>query len=193
MDKLKPRKEPKQNRSKIMVSNILEAAIRVLKESPFDKFTTNRVAEKAGISVGSLYQYFPNKQSILFELERQAVNRMIEGVDLLLFDDRHLPEERMYKAIDYFFTTESSLYKIPFSANPPSEYKLQVKKIKRSMDFFLRSNNYIDQDSDDFLSDYLITFLAGVAEKVSLKKDVKDLKPWIETTFNTVMQVIDRN
>ena len=55
MDKLKPRKEPKQNRSKIMVSNILEAAIRVLKESPFDKFTTNRVAEKAGISVGSLY------------------------------------------------------------------------------------------------------------------------------------------
>ena len=61
------------------------------------------------------------------------------------------------------------------------------------MDFFLRSNNYIDQDSDDFLSDYLITFLAGVAEQVSLKKDVKDLKPWIETTFNTVMQVIDRN
>ena len=193
MDKLKLRKEPKQNRSKIMVSNILEAAIRVLKESPFDKFTTNRVAEKAGISVGSLYQYFPNKQSILFELERQAVNRMIEGVDLLLFDDRHLPEERMYKAIDYFFTTESSLYKIPFSANPPSEYNLQVKKIKRSMDFFLRSNNYIEQESDAFLADDAVTLLAGVAAEGGLEKEVEEVKPWTATTSNTTMRVIDRS
>ena len=58
------RKKPKQIRSKLMVDNILEASIRVLKQHPYHQFTTNRVAEAAGISIGSLYQYFPNKQSI---------------------------------------------------------------------------------------------------------------------------------
>ena len=54
------RKKPKQTRSKLMVDNILEASIRVLKQYPYQQFTTNRVAEAAGISIGSLYQYFPN-------------------------------------------------------------------------------------------------------------------------------------
>ena len=76
------RKKPKQKRSKLMVDNILEASIRVLKQHPYQQFTTNRVAEAAGISIGSLYQYFPNKQSILLELEIRAVNEMIENEEL---------------------------------------------------------------------------------------------------------------
>ena len=80
------RKKPKQKRSKLMVDNILEASIRVLKQHPYQQFTTNRVAEAAGISIGSLYQYFPNKQSILLELEIRAVNEMIENVEKLLFE-----------------------------------------------------------------------------------------------------------
>ena len=48
------RKKPQQVRSKLMVENILEASIRVLQKFPYEKFTANRVAEAAGISVGSL-------------------------------------------------------------------------------------------------------------------------------------------
>ncbi|MDB3976539.1 TetR/AcrR family transcriptional regulator [Gammaproteobacteria bacterium] len=111
------RKKPKQTRSKLMVDNILEASIRVLKQHPYPQFTTNRVAEAAGISIGSLYQYFPNKQSILLELEIRAVNAMIENVEKFLFDDKFKPEQRLYHAIEYFFFTESSFYEIPFSSN----------------------------------------------------------------------------
>ena len=58
------RNEPKQERSRRLVEAILEAAIRVLARDGAAAFTTIRVAERAGVSVGSLYQYFPDKQAI---------------------------------------------------------------------------------------------------------------------------------
>lgn len=74
-----PRKRPKQARSREMVETILEATARVLVHEGYDGTTTNRVAEVAGVSVGSLYQYFPNKDSLVAELMRRHVEQM-EGV-----------------------------------------------------------------------------------------------------------------
>jgi AcrR family transcriptional regulator len=53
------------------VADILQAAAQVLADEGAQRFTTARVAEKAGVSVGSLYQYFPNKASILFRLQTE--------------------------------------------------------------------------------------------------------------------------
>ena len=58
------RKAPQQSRSLTMVDNILEAAARILMSRGWAKFTTNEVARLAGVSVGSLYQYFPNKLAL---------------------------------------------------------------------------------------------------------------------------------
>ena len=63
------RKRPKQARSTELVAAILEAAVQVLAKEGAPRFTTARVAERAGVSVGSLYQYFPNKAAILFRLQ----------------------------------------------------------------------------------------------------------------------------
>ena len=189
MESQQLRKRPKQIRSKLMVDNILEAAIRVLKEGPYEKFTTNKVAEAAGISVGSLYQYFSNKQVILLELETIAVNQMIENVERQLFDERHASQDRMFNAIKYFFITESSFYDIPFTSN--LEFSAQLNKIKKSIDFFLKSNEYIDEGSDDFLADYLVMLWSGVAEQVGKRKDIKDLDPWIQITFDTTILSIN--
>ncbi|MCC8943340.1 helix-turn-helix transcriptional regulator, partial [Bradyrhizobium sp. Arg68] len=63
------RKQPQQARSTELVSAILDAAVQVLTSEGAQRFTTARVAEKAGVSVGSLYQYFPNKAAILFRLQ----------------------------------------------------------------------------------------------------------------------------
>ncbi len=60
-----PRRTPRQARSRVTVRRILDAASGVLQERGYDGFTTNRIAEAAGISPGSLYQYFPNKDAIL--------------------------------------------------------------------------------------------------------------------------------
>lgn len=183
------RKTPQQTRSKVMVNNILEASIRILRELPFEKFTTNRVAERAGISVGSLYQYFPNKKSILNELENRAVNQMIEKVKILLLNEGCSAEENLYNAIEYFFITESTLYEIPFSSE--LDYSDQLKQIKDILKFFLKSNNYIDKDSDDFLSDYLVTFVSSMAEQVGIRRDGKDIDLWIQKTFDTVLKILD--
>jgi AcrR family transcriptional regulator len=65
---LLPRKQPVQDRSSFMVESILQAATRVLSKESLEGFNTNRVAEVAGISVGSLYQYFPNKAALVAAL-----------------------------------------------------------------------------------------------------------------------------
>lgn len=69
------RKEPTQSRSRALVQDILTAAARVFVEDGLDGATTNRVAEVAGVSVGSLYQYFPNKQSLACALLVQHVQQ----------------------------------------------------------------------------------------------------------------------
>ncbi|MEL6061038.1 MULTISPECIES: TetR/AcrR family transcriptional regulator [unclassified Methylobacterium] len=61
---LKPRKSPGQSRSAETVRTILEGAARVLEERGLDGYTTNAVAERAGVSIGSVYQYFPGKEAL---------------------------------------------------------------------------------------------------------------------------------
>ncbi|HLK88295.1 MAG TPA: TetR family transcriptional regulator [Polyangia bacterium] len=101
-----PRKTPKQARSARLVEAILQAAVRVLERDGAAAFTTIRVAERAGVSVGSLYQYFPNKESILFRLQRdewEATGRLLDGI---LSDERRGAAERLRAAMRAFFRTE---------------------------------------------------------------------------------------
>jgi AcrR family transcriptional regulator len=65
---LQPRKRPVQQRSRLTVDQILEAAGRVFAERGYAGATTNHIAQRAGVSIGSLYQYFPNKDTILVAL-----------------------------------------------------------------------------------------------------------------------------
>ncbi|RDU96270.1 TetR/AcrR family transcriptional regulator [Trinickia dinghuensis] len=61
----KPRKRASQDRSRATVDALIEATARILVKDGFDKASTNRIAEKAGVSVGSLYQYFPSKEALV--------------------------------------------------------------------------------------------------------------------------------
>jgi AcrR family transcriptional regulator len=64
-DLRKPRKWPVQARSEVTVSALFEASIQVLLAAGYRKLTTTRVAERAGVSVGTLYRYFPNRQALI--------------------------------------------------------------------------------------------------------------------------------
>lgn len=61
---VKPRKSPRQARAKATVDAIIEGTIQVLLDEGYESFTTARVAERAGVSVGTLYQYYPNKAAL---------------------------------------------------------------------------------------------------------------------------------
>jgi AcrR family transcriptional regulator len=87
---LSPRKEPSQGRSRFTVRQIVEAATRVFEERGYAGATTNRIAERAGVSIGSLYQYFPNKESILAVLLEQHTQEVAETVEAIR---RHVAEE----------------------------------------------------------------------------------------------------
>lgn len=77
---LKPRKSAVQARSKETVRAILQAAVQVFEQFGYAAGTTDRIAERAGVSVGTLYQYFPNKDAVLVTLAR---NHIEEGFGLL--------------------------------------------------------------------------------------------------------------
>ncbi len=71
---LKPRKVPSQERAKATVEAIVEAGAYILIRGGWENFTTNAVAERAGVNIASLYQYFPNKESIVAELQRRHID-----------------------------------------------------------------------------------------------------------------------
>ena len=76
----KPRKQPLQDRSTKTVEAIVEAAIRILRQGGWSRLTTTRIAEKAGVSVGSLCQYFPNREAIAVEVARQRTRAFLDAV-----------------------------------------------------------------------------------------------------------------
>ena len=78
---LEPRKRPVQARSAASVEAILNATVQVLLRVGKERLTTTRVAQRAGVSVGTLYQYFPNKSALLQAALRQHLESMVEATE----------------------------------------------------------------------------------------------------------------
>lgn len=95
----KPRKNASQERSRLTVDALIEATARILVREGFDKASTNRIAEVAGVSVGSLYQYFPGKEALvaaLIDRHNQKIMRAVRGE---LAEAMHLPVEQAVRKL----------------------------------------------------------------------------------------------
>lgn len=100
------RKQPRQQRSAALVSAVLDAAVQVLTREGAARFTTARVAERAGVSVGSLYQYFPNKAAILFRLQSDEWQRTAQMLRDILEDRTLSPPARLRSLVHAFLQSE---------------------------------------------------------------------------------------
>ena len=78
---LKPRKIPRQARSAATVDAIFQATIQVLLKEGAPRLTTTRVAERAGVSVGTMYQYFPHKKALLYAVLQQHLETVAEAME----------------------------------------------------------------------------------------------------------------
>lgn len=78
---LTPRKQPRQARALATVSAIFEATIQVLVTDGPRRLTTTRVADRAGVSVGSMYQYFPHKQALFYALNERYLVNLAERIE----------------------------------------------------------------------------------------------------------------
>lgn len=97
--KTTPRKRPRQERSKATVETILAATARVLVKRGFDGLTTNAVADAAGVSIGSLYQYYPNKEALVAALIEQHVEDMNAAILSELTRVAQLPMAEAVRAV----------------------------------------------------------------------------------------------
>lgn len=80
------RRRPRQRRAQQTVDAVLDAVVRLLKREGFSAITTNRIAEVAGVSIGSVYQYFPDKQAIFVALHQRHIDQIDRMVETRLME-----------------------------------------------------------------------------------------------------------
>ena len=117
------RKAPRQRRSQVMGDVILQAAARVLAKSGWAKFNTNEVARIAGVSIGSLYQYFPNKLALAEAIREQhlaAILQVLAGA-ATEEDSLALRVERLIEGIIAAHLINPSLHRVLLDEVPLSE------------------------------------------------------------------------
>ena len=95
----KPRKHASQRRSRATVDALIEATARILVRDGFDKASTNRIAEKAGVSVGSLYQYFPSKEALVTAVMKRHGQELMQIVRRALAEAATLPMEQAVRTL----------------------------------------------------------------------------------------------
>ncbi|HAV1629644.1 TPA: TetR/AcrR family transcriptional regulator [Enterobacter hormaechei subsp. steigerwaltii] len=169
------RKQPKQARSAALVAAILEAATQVLSEEGAARFTSARVAEKAGVSVGSIYQYFPNKASILFRLqvdEWMQTTRMLRNI---LEDASTPPLERLRTLVHAFLHSECEEAEIrgalndaaPLYRDSPEVQKAQAEGDRMIDTFIAEVLPMASASSREQAGDLIMTTLSTVGNEFS--------------------------
>jgi len=116
------RRRPKQRRARATVESMLDAVIRILKREGAGAMTTNRIAEVAGVSIGSVYQYFPNKRAIftalherhIHQIDRLVQNTLVEHAASSLEDLMRAMIEAMVEA----HTSDPELYELLLTEVP---------------------------------------------------------------------------
>jgi AcrR family transcriptional regulator len=93
------RRQPKQRRARVTVEAVLDAVAKVLKRDGVDAVTTNHIAEVAGVSIGSIYQYFPDKRAIFAALHRRHVEEIDRLIENTLIEHATSPLDQLMRAI----------------------------------------------------------------------------------------------
>ncbi|WIM09541.1 TetR/AcrR family transcriptional regulator [Enhydrobacter sp.] len=94
-----PRKHASQERSRATVCALIEATARLLVREGFDKASTNRIAQEAGVSVGSLYQYYPGKEALVAAVIDRHNRDLMQVVRAALADVAALPVEKAVRKL----------------------------------------------------------------------------------------------
>lgn len=173
--RISTRKQPQQARSTELVAAILQAAIQVLAKEGATRFTTARVAEKAGVSVGSVYQYFPNKAAILFRLqsdEWQQTTQMLRGI---LENHDETPLERLRSVVHAFIQSECEEAQMrgalndaaPIYRDAPEALEVRAAGRQAFKGFMLELLPEVSVDTRTLASDLILTTLSSVGKEFS--------------------------
>ncbi|MDV9173713.1 TetR/AcrR family transcriptional regulator [Streptomyces sp. W16] len=135
-----PRKRPRQQRSQETYDAILEAAAQLFESLGYTGATTNRIAERAGVSIGSLYQYFPNKDALLYALGERHAQALAAALMSAAADLRESapPAEEtirtLYSTLAQLHDTDPHLHRLLYDRAPrPAETAAQLRALQGTM------------------------------------------------------------
>lgn len=169
------RKRPRQSRSNQLVAAILEAAVRVLARDGARRFTTARVAEAAGVSVGSLYQYFPNKEAILFRLQSDEWQQTLKMLDDIFSDKKLAPFDRLRAAVRAFCRSEYEEAELrvalgdtmPMYRDAPETTEHRRVGLQRALAFMAETLPNVPARTRAFATDVVMTSMSSVGKQIS--------------------------
>ena len=164
-----PRKTPVQARATVTVEAISEATIQVLLTYGSDRLTTTRVAERAGVSVGTLYQYYPNKQSLLFAVFEDHLNRVAVAVESACKDAHHKPFAEMIRLVVEEYVNVKmdradisvALYKVAPDVGGTELVKRVGQRLRKAIEVMLETAPDIDLPADKFAIDMMLSAMSG--------------------------------
>jgi AcrR family transcriptional regulator len=165
-----PRKTPIQARSTVTVEAISEATIQVLLSHGAERFTTTRVAERAGVSVGTLYQYYPNKQSLLFAVLEHHMNNVATRVEAACESACYKPLAEMIKEMVEAFVdakmeradVSAALYRVAADVGGPALIKRISQRSRKAIAATLQTEPDAKSPPDKFAIDIMLAAMAGV-------------------------------
>ncbi|MGY2177355.1 TetR family transcriptional regulator [Pseudomonas azotoformans] len=173
--RISTRKQPQQARSTELVAAILQAAIQVLAKEGATRFTTARVAEKAGVSVGSVYQYFPNKAAILFRLQSDEWQQTTQMLRDILEKRDETPLDRLRTLVHAFIESECEEAQMrgalsdaaPLYRDAPEALEVRAAGRQAFKGFMLELLPEVSVDTRILASDLILTTLSSVGKEFS--------------------------
>ena len=173
--RISSRKQPRQARSTELVAAILEAAVQVLAKEGAQRFTTARVADKAGVSVGSIYQYFPNKAAILFRLQSDEWRQTSDLLRRILEDTGRPPLERLRALVHAFIRSECEEAQVrgalddaaPLYRDAPEAQEARLSGTRTLQNFMVELMPDVPEDQRDLAGDLIASTLKQVGKAFS--------------------------
>lgn len=164
-----PRKTPVQARSAITVEAISEATIQVLLSHGSERLTTTRIANRAGVSVGTLYQYYPNKESVLFAALEHHLNTVLAKVEAACEGACHKPLAEMIKEMVEAFVgakmehadISAALYRVSADVGGPALIKQISQRMRRAVEAMLQTATDIASPPERLVIETMLAAMAG--------------------------------
>ena len=172
---ISPKKLPRQRRAIATVDALIEAATYILSHEGLGGFTANKVAEKAGVNIASLYQYFPNKEALIFHIVQQTWTRQLERIVPILARPGFDHAKKLRDFLREFFLTEAAevdlrraLRSASVDLRETDEFKLLLSEGANLMKNFIAEAVRGEAPEDlQFVVDFVVLLATSFAERTT--------------------------
>lgn len=193
-----PRKFPRQQRAIHTCEAIIEAAAHILVERGSSGFTTNHVAARAGVSIGTLYQYYPNKSALLLELQRREMKSTWSGIESVISATSTNPQRDFRSAVRAFFASEAEEAELRAAirrlgiARPEEDFKGNIRsRANQVLSRWLISAFGLAPRQARHWAEVVIVTVSSVAESVTARElTSREIRRWADLVSTMLLSQI---